>query len=124
MSSFTDPLTVTKLSNGRWKVERSFRYYIGDEGSNDFVDVPYGFETDFASVPRPFWAILPPDGTYSQAAVLHDWLYSIKGGDIEPPRDRKECDDIFLEAMGVLKVPGWKRYLMYYAVRSFGWVVF
>jgi hypothetical protein len=33
---------------------------------------------------------------------------------------RKEADDIFKEAMGVLKVPKWKIKLMYAAVRVFG----
>jgi hypothetical protein len=39
------------------------------------VDVPTGFVTDFASVPRAFWSILPPDGEYTYAAILHDYLY-------------------------------------------------
>jgi|SRR3990167_2545512 len=114
MSSFTEPLTVTKITGGKWRVARAFRYYVGAEGSNDFIDVPEGYETDFASVPRGLWNILPPDGTYSQAAVLHDFLYGKR------LRPRKECDKIFLEAMKVLKVSWWKRRLMYRAVRIFG----
>jgi hypothetical protein len=39
------------------------------------VNVPVGFVTDFASVPRAFWSILPPDGEYTYAAILHDYLY-------------------------------------------------
>jgi len=39
------------------------------------VNVPTGFVTDFASVPRAFWSILPPDGEYTYAAILHDYLY-------------------------------------------------
>ena len=115
-SSFTAPLTVTKLPSGKWKTAREFRYYVIDEYGPDFIDVPEGFETDFASVPRGLWNIFPPDGKYSRAAVLHDYLYNTK------KRSRKECDKIFLEAMRVLKVPFLKRHLMYQAVRSFGWV--
>jgi hypothetical protein len=39
------------------------------------VQVPMGFVTDFASVPRLFWTALPPDGDYTYAAILHDYLY-------------------------------------------------
>jgi hypothetical protein len=30
------------------------------------VDVPVGFITDFASIPAPFWPLLPPDGEYTR----------------------------------------------------------
>jgi hypothetical protein len=39
------------------------------------VRVPIGFVTDFASIPRIFWSLLRPDGTYSYAAIIHDFLY-------------------------------------------------
>lgn len=39
------------------------------------VRVPIGFVTDFASIPRVFWSLLRPDGLYSYAAVIHDFLY-------------------------------------------------
>ncbi len=39
------------------------------------VRVPVGFVTDFASIPRLFWSVLRPDGNYSYAAVIHDYLY-------------------------------------------------
>lgn len=129
MSSFTEDLTVTKVRNPRksfleslkfwdvkslWKVSRPFRYYVGGEDSEDFIDVPENFYTDFASIPRIFWTILPPDGEYTQAAVLHDFLYR------NHIRSRAEADAIFLEAMTVLEVPEWKRDVMYWAVRTFG----
>lgn len=119
MSSFTEPLTVTKIAGGVWRVAKGFRYYVGKEDSADFVDVPEGFFTDFASVPRGLWNILPPDGQHTQAAVLHDFLYNqrrIHG------RTRKECDRIFLEAMKILGVSWMRRRLMYRGVRIGGWV--
>ena len=116
MSSFTRPLTVTKIDARLWKVERKFTYYIGAEDSNAFVVVPKNFTTDFASVPRFFWILIPPDGLYTQAAVLHDYTYHKK------LYARKYCDEIFLEAMQVLKVGKFKRWLMYQAVRRFGWI--
>lgn len=114
MSSFTEPLTVTKINSRLWKIEREFIYFIGKEDSDEFVVVPIGFTTDFASVPRLFWTILPPDGTYTQAAVLHDYLYHTQ------QYSRKRSDEIFYEAMGILKVPRWKKWIMYKCVRLFG----
>lgn len=114
MSSFTDNLVVCKITALTWMVDRSFRYRIGGMDSKEIVTVPKGFETDFASVPRILWSIFPPDGTYTQAAVLHDYLY------YSGIFNRKKCDGIFLEAMEVLNVPWWKRKLMYRAVRIFG----
>ena len=114
MSFFSDPLTVTKTEKGTWLVANSFRYYPLHSGP---IDVPAGFETDFASVPRGLWNIFPPDGPWTQAAVVHDWLYNTKGLHL---LTRKACDGIFLEAMAALKVPFWKRQLMYRAVRIFG----
>ena len=63
MSSFTDPLVVQKLPNGRWKTTRQFTYYVGEEHSHDRITVPKNFSTDFASVPRIFWVLLPPAGS-------------------------------------------------------------
>lgn len=33
-----------------------------------------GFKTDLASIPRIFWSIFPPFGSYQDAAILHDYL--------------------------------------------------
>lgn len=76
--------------------------------------VPEGFETDFASVPRFFWRLVPPWGRYSPAAVLHDYLYSQGLG------TRAQADQVFLDMMQRLAVPAWKRRMMYLAVRLFG----
>ena len=63
MSSFTQELTVTK-KNKYWFVERAFSYHVGTKDSLQRIDVPRGFLTDFASVPRLFWIVLPPDGIF------------------------------------------------------------
>lgn len=116
MSVFTEPLTVTKIGPRLWRVERQFTYFVGSEDSEEFVIVPVGIITDFASVPRAFWIIFPPDGEYTQAAVLHDFLYR------DQRYTRAKTDHIFLEAMGVLDVNWIKRRTMWLAVRSFGWI--
>lgn len=83
-----------------------------------------GYATDFASIPRAFWSILPPTGDgveahYGQAAVIHDWLYD--RGEIEgKPINKREADDIFLACMESLNVTKWKREIMHWAVVNFG----
>ena len=115
MSRFTESLVVTPLQDGKtWIILQDFGYEVGDEGSGDVINVPIGTYTDFASIPRPLWAIFPRWGKYGNAAVIHDWLYW------DQPRSRKEADAIFLEGMEVLEVLKWKRYTIYYAVRWFG----
>lgn len=115
MSLFTEALVVTPLADGStWLILRPFGYDVGYEGSGDTVRVSTGFMTDFASIPRIFWIFLPRWGKYGNAAVIHDWLYWTQN------RTRKRADRIMLEAMEVLRVPRWKRFAIYSAVRTFG----
>ena len=115
MSQFTKILVVSPLADGRnWYLREEFRYDVGSKDSGDTVQVPSGFVTDFASVPRPLWWFIPTWGKYGNAAVIHDFCYR------DQSRGRKESDDIFLEAMIVLKVGWLKRTLIHWAVRIFG----
>jgi len=116
MSKFTGILTVSPLADGKtWVTRKEFGYDVGQKGSGNSIDVPIGFMTDFASVPRPLWVILPRWGKYGNAAVIHDYCYWNQS------RSRKESDRIFLEAMGVLGVPAPTVFIMYWAVRLGGW---
>jgi hypothetical protein len=115
MSRFTKILTVSPLGDGRtWFLREEFGYDIGSEGSGDSIDVPVGFLTDFASVPRPFWWLFPTWGRYGNAAVIHDFCYW------QQEIDRRRSDQIFLEAMRVLGVGPITRTLLFSAVRVFG----
>ncbi|MFK7942349.1 MAG: DUF1353 domain-containing protein [Paracoccaceae bacterium] len=114
MSSFTTPLRVEVLSKesaGRTtaRLLESFAYY--DEAGNTYW-VPEGAETDFASVPRIFWGIAPPFGRYAKAAVLHDDM-------CRDPRglSRRQVDDMFYDAMLVLKVNSVLAWSMWAGVR-------
>jgi hypothetical protein len=80
------------------------------------VTVPYGFVTDFASVPRLFWSIFPPIGRYGYAALFHDFVYW------EQKITRREADDVFKATMQELGVPVWKLAILFSAVRLFGFV--
>lgn len=105
------PLRVEILPDGRRaRLLQPFRVNVEGRG----IEAPKGFETDFASVPRVFWRIVPPWGRYSPAAVIHDYLYFT--GQVP----RAEADAVFLTLMERLGVPAWKRSIMYRAVRIFG----
>lgn len=123
MSSFTSPLIAEFLDNGiDYKIHEQFAYHIGELNSGRWVQVPVGYVTDLASTPRILWAILPPNGKYGKAAVIHDYLCTHKKvmtADGFVTISRKEADEIFYEAMGVLGVPEWKRKTMWAAVRAY-----
>jgi hypothetical protein len=80
------------------------------------VVVKEGFDTDYASIPRIFWSIYSPDGSYTKAAVVHDFLYW------DQSVTREEADQVFLEGMEELGVPWPRRQLLYRSVRAFGWL--
>lgn len=118
MQKFTEELLVESIGD-KWILKRAFKFYYADDAGNPLkeVIVPEGFVTDFASTPKLFYPIFPPIGIYNKAAMVHDFLYSA-GSDADITR--KDADRFFLQAMAVLKVPMWKRRLMYFAVRLFG----
>lgn len=55
---------------GQYIVDKPATY----TGEHQTIVVPQGFPTDLATVPRIFWWMIPPQGTYEAAAVLHDYL--------------------------------------------------
>ena len=77
-------------------------------------DIPAGFVTDGASVPRVMWWLFPPTGRYMAAALLHDFL--LQSGWVS----RAEADRYFLIAMEKMEVAKWRRVTMFASVRAFG----
>lgn len=102
------PLWLVQQVDGR-----DFRWFQSETGWFCEVMVPEGYATNFASIPRFFWRILPPDGPYRKAAIVHDAMY-----DAGYP-SRWLADAIFCEAMAELGVVAWKRMLMWVFVRLF-----
>jgi len=81
------------------------------------VEIPAGFNTDFASVPRvPIIYSLWGDRAHREA-TLHDYLYRI---DAEPILERALCDKVFREAMAATGKPWYIRHFMYAGVRIGG----
>ncbi len=77
--------------------------------------VKAGFETDLASIPSIFQAIIPVLGRHRQPAIAHDWCYC---GNTD--LSKKDADLMFLDAMKSVGVGWWRRRSMYLAVRVGG----
>lgn len=92
--------------------------------SYGMIEVPVGFNTNFASVPRlPVFFLVAGDRAHEQAAV-HDYLYTIRAS-----IGRAACDKIFHELLLAgtaipepydLRVSPLLAWSMYQAVDKFG----
>ena len=147
MSSFTEELEVTPLSNSKdWKLLKPFDYHVGSLESDQVVTVPAGFVTDFASIPGLLIAILGLLGIAAghywgiiwllllgilavlAAASLPRWGKYGKAAIIHDwlyhtkQLSRRMSDLIFLEGMEILSVGYIERTAMYRAVRWVGWL--
>lgn len=127
MSSFTSALIVSPMSNGRtWRLAKPFTYRIGSRYSKRLIRVTLPFETDFSSIPKFLFWLLPWWAKFNKASVLHDWLYRMKRI-MGEPITRKEADDTWLEAMLVEFRHHWSGRVValieYWAVRLFGWAI-
>jgi hypothetical protein len=118
------------LRSGRslWGVEKPISYQPA--GTTDQITVPPGFVTDLASIPRWAWMLLPPDGPWVKAAVIHDFLYQTHGTGVwkghpsgatrAAPYTRAEADGILREAMENRQVGIVSRNIIWAAVRVGG----
>lgn len=106
----TSYVIVKVIDTRKYELVQPFSY----TSHNINVYIPAGFITDFASVPRLFWALMPPNGRYTKAAIIHDYMYH------NGMATKKDADLVFKSAMKQLGVPKWKAEIMYFAVRIFG----
>ncbi len=115
-----------------WIVDADFRFRSAVLGA--IVTVPSGFLTDFNSIPRGLWNLLPPDEN-PEAGVGHDFLYRC-GGFTVPYDDgamewravtRAAADAVHREILEMVDAeepgaaPRWKRQAMYLGLRIGGW---
>ena len=113
------------------KILESIKANIVDTGRNTGrITCRKGMQTDLASVPRICWAVLSP-WDVARAAIIHDHLYAalrLYWQDTEIfdymtwKKGKDLADKIFLMGMKSAdpKVPSWKMYPAYWAVRLFG----
>ena len=91
----------------------SIKFFINE----DEFEIPAGFETDLASIPKIAWPIMAPaHSSLIRAAIVHDWFYR-KTCDFT----RQETDLIFYHMLINDGISQSRASTMYYAVRLFGW---
>lgn len=119
MSHFVTDLDVRKHTRdtstdkrGTWTLLAPLAYYSDLLG--ELIQVPAGFVTDFASVPRVPIAYLLTANCGHEAAVLHDWAYTTHF------IDRSKADSLFAEALKAGGEPDWRSGLMWLGVRVGG----
>jgi hypothetical protein len=113
MQVFQSILAVSPFADGKyWYLLNDLLWRSERDVS---VIVPAGFVTDFTSVPRPLWIVLPKWAKYGNAAVVHDYLYWE-----QTIFDRRTADQLMAEAMRDMKVSWITRQLIYRALRVTG----
>ena len=96
-----------------WVLFAPLVYTIGS--SNDSITVPTGFVTDLASIPQMLWSIgLRPEGQYSRAAIIHDYLYWSQNC------TRDQSDRLLMIAMKESNVGTFQEDVIYAAVHAAG----
>lgn len=117
---FAAPPKLSYIGLGQYELTEDFLYL----GRDQYITVPAGFVTDLATSPRVFWALIPPQGSYEAAAVLHDylcvrlrkhWLYPRT----EPasPVSARDADGLFRRVMREQGVGFLTRWAMWAGVR-------
>lgn len=112
MPFLTDTLHLVALPDPR-------RFLLAEPlvyaGQYETWTVPAGFSTDLASVPDSLTWLAPRYGTYTRAAVLHDYLCLRVRTERLPQAD---ADGVFRRVLRELGVSGPRRWLMWAAVRA------
>jgi hypothetical protein len=93
MAKFLSYLVIKDLTDSVWELHEPLIYESDILGR---IEVPAGFQTDLASVPRVPIVYEQWGNRSHYEAVIHDWLYRI---DSIPQATFGQANDVFLEAM-------------------------
>lgn len=104
---------ILRVTDKGWQLVYRLTY---ESLAGEKITVPAGFDTDLASIPQILQAAIPVNDKHRAAAVLHDYLYTVRD------RPRAQADALFLEAMKLSDVRFTQRWAMYLAVRVGGWL--
>ena len=125
-----------------YRLEELYVYEWTHNDTSYRLHIPKGFEYDGASIPRVAWSIIGMgrDGLHRAAALVHDYIYHYdgkmpvgaisrkEGGKWSPMLfankfSRKDADKMFCRMLRETEPPvkPWKRKVVYWAVRAFGW---
>ena len=144
MGNFTNKITAEFTPPKTWKLEEDLGFREGSLTKNEvellksiganikdtgMITCTKGMRTDLASTPRIIWALISP-WDVARAAIIHDHLYAklrlyYKTDSMMQSKWKAAkvlSDKIFLLGMKSAdpKVPCWKIYPAYWAVRLFG----
>lgn len=101
------------LPGGDWQLMQPLSYQHPQYG---VIEVPAGFTTDLASIPRLFFRIVNPCTTGTRRpAIVHDYLYS--GSTL---LTRQQADQVLYDALRECGINWVLANAMYYAVRIGG----
>ena len=117
---------VLTISHG---IFRLVRRWMPELPNGKWVDIPAGFETNFASIPWFVrWLISPIDPTLLYAAAIHDYLvgeFNGVPGVLHSPDgiervSWRQAAAILRSVMDADGARTWKRQAVYWAVRAYG----
>lgn len=106
------PVFEPFIDGRHWMLQGYLLHRFGR--SAKVIIVPAGFVTDLASVPDIAESLLPRNGEYSTAAIIHDYLYWTQAC------TREQSDNLMSIVMKETGVAPWKDLLIYGAVRLGG----
>lgn len=102
---------VEQLASGHWSLTQPLVY----AGRAEQWVVPVGFESDFASVPVPVRWLIPADGPWTAAAIVHDWFCDV--GITAGVITSRDADGVFRRMCRELGTPVLRRWVMWAGVR-------
>lgn len=112
MISLNAPIVMQHPANvNNWILCAPYRY---NDGAGE-KEIPKGFVTDFASIPRLFWNLISPTQLGDVGPIKHDWTYRNGIG------TREAADKQFLRDMEADNIGWWRRKSAYRLVRIWGW---
>lgn len=101
---------VTRSGSVLWRVAKAEKV----ECAGQLFEIPEGFHTDFASVPRFLQPLLCERAIRSLPSVAHDFLYF-------NACPKRIADAVFFDLLEKEKnIPKWHRWIMFKAVEWFG----
>jgi hypothetical protein len=110
--------TLKTEQKGKWK-HKLFGVLEYHDEKEGLVEVPEGFETDFASIKVlhnvflfVLFALVSGYGNYS--ATVHDFLYATSA------LTRRRCDDVLYRALRAEGIAQWRAWLFWAGVRLGG----
>lgn len=119
---FPERPELRMLGGGQWQLCHDYIVPIELAKIRGSLDIPAGFITDLASVPRPIRLLIDRTELGGAAPIAHDYLYQHGGCyTFDHCLRRRQVDRLFLVLMRKEGVRRWKRLMGWSAVRLAGW---